>query len=511
MLSAYTAASIYDAEAPALAAGEPLMARAARALADAVARRTPPSGRITVFAGKGNNGADGLYAAAHLAREGHSVTAVTAFDVATDLGATSAALTAATDAGAEVVDGEDDDAVRLAAEGQVWVDALTGIGMRPPARGQVADLLALLKRIRAAAPAAKRPIVIAVDIPSGLGADSGAIIGPVLPAEHTVTFGGYKAAQFLPPAAALCGAVQVVDIGIAAEFTRQPIAVHRVAEEDLRRAWARPGPADHKYTRGVVGVVTGSSDYPGAAVLSVHGALGCGPGMVRYTGEVAEDVVRAHPEVITQPGRVQAWVVGSGITGKASAAAAEVETAIGEAMRAAVPIVVDAGALEWVERGAIAGFRATPRVVLTPHAGELAGLLGRCGVDADRATIEADPAPWAAKAEEITGASVVLKGGTTLIASEGMLLSQADGTPWMATAGSGDVLAGILGAVLAGWQVQQEAGGQPTWPGFPQAIAAGVMLHGLAGVHASRGGPTSASEIAGAISPALRSMLAGRP
>ena len=507
MLSAYTAASVYDAEAPALAEGEPLMARAARALVDVVARETPPAGMIAVFAGKGNNGADGLYAAAHLAREGRSVTVVTAFDAAADLGVTSAALAAATEAGARVVDGEDDDAVRLAAEGQVWVDALTGIGMRPPARGRLGELLALLARIRAAAPEAKRPVVIAVDIPSGLSADSGAITGPVLPADHTVTFGGFKAVQFLPPAAALCGQVQVVDIGIADEFARQPVTVHRVEEADLRRAWPRPGPSDHKYTRGVVGVVTGSKDYPGAAVLSVHGALGCGPGMVRYTGEVAEGVIRAHPEVITQPGRVQAWVVGSGITGRSSSAAPEVETAIGEAMHATVPIVVDAGALEWVERGAIAGREATPRVVLTPHAGELAALLTRCGVNAERDAIEADPAGWAVEAADITGASIVLKGGTTLIAAEGKVFSQADGTPWMATAGSGDVLAGVLGAVLAGWQIQQETGERTTWPGFGHAISAGVMLQGLAGVHASQGGPTTASEIARGLSPTIAHIL----
>lgn len=508
MLSAYTAASIYDAEAPALAAGEPLMARAARALADAVTRETPPGGRIAVFAGKGNNGADGLYAAAHLAREGRVVTVVTAFDAAADLGVTSAALAAAIEVGARVVDGEDDDAVRLAAEAQVWVDALTGIGMRPPARGRLGELLALLSRIRASAPAAQRPLVIAVDIPSGLGADSGAIPGPVLPADHTVTFGGFKAVQLLPPAAALCGQVQIVDIGIGAEFDRQPGAVHRVEEADLRRAWPRPGPSDHKYTRGVVGVVTGSDDYPGAAVLSAHGALGCGPGMVRYTGEVAEAVIRAHPEVITQPGRVQAWVVGSGITGRSSSAAPGVETAIGEAMHAGVPVVVDAGALEWVERGAIAGFEATPRVVLTPHAGELAALLARCGVDAERGAIEADPGRWAVHAADITGASIVLKGGTTLIAAEGRVFSQADGTPWMATAGSGDVLSGVLGAVLAGWQIQQETGGRSTWPGLSHAIAAGVALHGFAGVAASRGGPTTASEIARELSPTIARILA---
>src|SRR5699024_1844505 len=156
------------------------------------------------------------------------------------------------------------------------------------------------------------PLVVAVDLPSGLGADSGAAPGPVIAADHTVTFGGYKAAQFLPPAAYSCGHLHLIDIGIAREFTRQGAAVHRVEQPDLRRWCTRPGPRDQKYTRGVVGIVTGSGDYPAAATLSTHAALAAGPGMVRYLGEVPQGVIDAHPEVITQPDRVQAWVVGSG-------------------------------------------------------------------------------------------------------------------------------------------------------------------------------------------------------
>src|SRR5699024_10837036 len=140
-----------------------------------------------------------------------------------------------------------------------------------------------------------------------------------------------------------------------------------------------PGPADHKYTRGVVGLVTGSADYPGAALLSVDGALGAGPGMVRYRGEADRAVLTRHPEVVSAPGRVQAWVVASGITGRDSPAAAHVQAAIEEAMSAGLPLVVDAGALAWVEQDSLGGARADLRVVLTPHAGELAHLLTRLG------------------------------------------------------------------------------------------------------------------------------------
>lgn len=506
MRTAYTAAAIYDAEAPALADGAPLMARAARAVADVVTDFAPAGAPITVFAGKGNNGADALLAAAHLASEGKEVAAVTVFDRSADLGATSAALTAATDAGVGILDGYDDGAVRRGAQAQVWVDGLSGIGMRPPVRGRLESVLAILTEEREQNHAL--PLVVGVDLPSGLNADSGAAPGPVIAADHTVTFGGYKAAQFLPPAAYSCGRLHLIDIGIAAEVARQPAAVHRVEQEDLRRWWPRPGPRDHKYTRGVVGMVTGSHDYPGAAALSVHGALATGPGMVRYLGQVPENVIHAHPEVIAQPDRVQAWVVGSGITGKTSGAGAQVTHAVTEAQRAGVPIVVDAGALEWVDGNEIAGLPVTSTVVLTPHAGELAGLLTRSGAKITRSEVDADPAHWAQVAAEMTGATVVLKGGTTLVVSEGNIFSQADGTPWMATAGSGDVLAGVLGSVLAGWQVQAEAENGNSWPTFGHAVASAVALHGRAGTRASGGGPIMASEIARAVSPTIRRLLA---
>ncbi len=504
MLTSYTAGSIYAAEAPALNAGVPLMARAALGLADVVERFSPAGAGVAVFAGKGNNGADGLYAAAHLARRGFAVTAVTALE-APEQSPAGAACEAAAEAGVRVV-GWSGESVRRAASAEVWIDGLTGIGMRPPARGHLGELLELLASEHSGRP--DPPLVFSVDLPSGLSADSGAVRGPVVPADHTVTFGGYKAVHFLPPAAPRCGRVHLIDIGIEESFTAQPVAVHRVQARDLTAWWPVPGVHDHKYTRGVVGMVTGSKDYPGAAVLSVHGALAAGPGMVRYLGEVPEYVIQAHPEVITRPGRVQAWVVGSGVAGRASSAVTAVQEALEAGLREDVPLVVDAGALEWVEGGTLAGRAITPRVVLTPHAGELAQLLTRCGIDATREDVESDPSYWARAAVENTGATVVLKGGITLICSPDATFSQADGTPWMASAGSGDVLAGVLGTVLAGWAVHADSGEAPTWPSFAHAVAGGVALHGLAGTRAARGGPTTASEVAAALTPTLRTLLA---
>lgn len=501
MLKAYTAAEIYAAEAPALAAGEPLMARAAQGLAEVVIAHSRYGASVGVLAGRGNNGADALHAVEHLVRSGREVTVALAFkdDDAPEI--TLAALASARGSGARVIPIADPQEVpRELLGADVWVDGLAGIGMRAPAGGDLAELLTALEAFRVRA-AESAPRVFAVDLPSGLGADVGRISGPILKADHTVTFGGYKPAHLLPPATTACGRLHLVDIGIASALAAA--AVYRLEPADAQVRV--PGSGDHKYTRGVLGLVTGSQDYPGAGVLSAAGAFSCGPGMVRYVGEVPGPVITAFPEAVTQPGRVQAWAVGSGVTGKASSSANAIDRAIAEALAAGVPIVVDAGAIDWVEPGRLAGEPASSRAVLTPHAGELANLLTRCGHEVSREDVESDPAGWAHLTREVTGASIVLKGATTITVTETGLYSQADGTPWLASAGTGDVLTGILGAVLAGWQARVESGEHAP---FGEAVATGVMLHGLAGRRASRGGPIRASEIAQALPGVLRELLA---
>jgi hydroxyethylthiazole kinase-like uncharacterized protein yjeF len=243
---------------------------------------------------------------------------------------------------------------------------------------------------------------------------------------------------------------------------------------DAREWIAVPTPDDDKYSRGVIGFVTGSARYPGAAVLGVEAALHTGVGMVRYLGpgRPTRLVLARRPEAVTTDGRVQAWVLGSGQD------AAERDDATSDLLATAlaqdVPVVLDSGALDLVAS-------ATGPAVLTPHAGELAKILGIA-----RDAIAADPAASARRAAAETGATVLLKGHTSHIATaDGSLLRVTAPTTWLATAGSGDALAGILGAVVA-----THAGAVASDPSALARLAAtACMLHGTAAERASGGGP----------------------
>jgi hydroxyethylthiazole kinase-like uncharacterized protein yjeF len=231
----------------------------------------------------------------------------------------------------------------------------------------------------------------------------------------------------------------------------------------------------------VVGVRAGSAEYPGAGLLCVAGAGAGLAGMVRYVGDpaVADRVRAAHPEAVGE-GRVQAWAVGSG----GGSGAGE---ALAAALADGVPVVVDADALAHVD-----GHLGVP-AVLTPHAGELAAMTG-----VDRAEIEARGLAHARAAAERFGAVVLLKGRHTLVASpDGPVRVTTTGVPWLATAGAGDVLTGLVGALLA-------AGLGPF-----DAASVGSWLHGAAATLASRGGPVVAGEVARALPEAVR-LVAGR-
>nr|WP_246256190.1 NAD(P)H-hydrate epimerase [Isoptericola halotolerans] len=505
-----------------LEAGEPLMDRAAFALArqvlaDLRARRRHLRGaRVVLLVGAGNNGGDALFAGAVLARRGVAVTAVLVSDRAHDGG-----LTTLRRAGGRVVDlaGEGPERVGAvaaqAARADVVVDGVLGIGARGALRGRAAELVDALAEALARgdgpADGPGRPWVVAVDLPSGIGADDGTLPGPVLPADRTVTFGAVKPGLLLPPAASRCGEVTAVDIGLALDG---PPALRRLEAADVGRAWPVPGPADHKYTRGVVGVVAGTAAYPGAAVLTTSGAVRAGAGMVRYRGPgaVGQAVVAARPEVVVGPGRVQSWVVGPGIPsgpdqppdaddgqherGGAALAAARGELA---GVREPAPAVVDAGGL------ALLGDRCPPWFVLTPHAGELTTLLRSRGEDVRRHEVEAAPLRWARRAQELTGATVLLKGGVTVVVGPRGAFSQADAPGWLATAGAGDVLAGLLGAMLAARSA--EVVEQPTLAA--EVAAAAALVHGRAARRANPGGPVAALDVAEAV-PATVAELVGR-
>ena len=257
---------------------------------------------------------------------------------------------------------------------------------------------------------------------------------------------------------------------------------------DVAALLREPTDGDDKYSRGVVGLRTGSARYPGAAVLGVEAAWRAGAGMVRYLGPGCDLVLHRRPETVTVDGRVQAWVIGSGMD--AAHRSAEETSALEAVLAGQVPVVVDAGALDLVGRAPV------PRV-LTPHDREHAALRARLGLPerTDRAEAARDTAAH-------LGVVVLLKGATTIItAPDGMQRTVTTGVPWLSTAGTGDVLAGILGALLA-------AGGDP----FASAASA-AWLHGRAGAAASAahgGGPLVALDVAEAAASVIGGVLAFR-
>lgn len=255
-----------------------------------------------------------------------------------------------------------------------------------------------------------------------------------------------------------------------------------------------PDSASDKYSRGVLGVHTGSARYPGAAVLGVEAALRTGVGMVRYLGapEATALVLHRRPEAVTTPGRVQAWLIGSG-TDAADRTPSE-RAALLAALADGVPCAVDAGALDLVER---LDDDTRSRLVLTPHRGELARLL-----DADRSVIEREPARWAAEAAHRLGTVVLLKGSVTVVAGGGDTLVLAEATPWLATAGAGDALGGVLGALLA-----TNHASATDAAAIARIAASAAQLHADAARLASRGGPFTVLDLCHALPQAVRELL----
>ena len=255
--------------------------------------------------------------------------------------------------------------------------------------------------------------------------------------------------------------------------------------DDAARRIAVPGPSDDKYSRGVLGVVTGSDRYPGAAVLGVEAALRTGVGMVRYVGpaHATSLVLQRRPEAVAGEGRVQAWLLGSGID------AADLDlTVLHRALDQGLPTVLDGGALELLDR-------ATGPVIITPHAGELARVLG---VARERIDAEA-----AARASRELGVAVLLKGHTTYaVGGDTRLLAQSAPT-WLATAGAGDALAGILGALVATHTVS-------SLDVLAELGATASVIHGLAAERASAGGPLTILDLAAHVSPVIAGLLASR-
>ncbi|MFJ7410072.1 NAD(P)H-hydrate dehydratase [Streptomyces sp. NPDC098077] len=457
-----------------------LMRRAAAGLAVACGDLLRRNGRVygsrvLLLVGSGDNGGDALYAGARLARRGAGVRALLLAPDRAHPGGLAALLAA----GGQVVDGPDGLGVL-----DLVVDGITGIGGRGGLREDATGLLHTVTR--------DRTPVLSVDLPSGVEADTGEVHGDAVRADATVTFGTYKPGLLIDPAAEHAGALRLVDIGLGPELPEPP-DLEALQYADVAALLPAPGPESDKYRRGVVGVVAGSERYPGAAVLAVAGALRGGAGAVRYVGPGADAVIARYPEALvhagppSKAGRVQAWVVGPGLGDGRSA-----EAAVADVLAADVPVLVDADGLRLLDAETVR--TRTAPTVLTPHAGEAAALLGTA-----REEVEAGRLTAVRELAARYRATVLLKGSTTLIAEarDTPVRVNPTGTSWLATAGSGDVLSGLTGSLLA-------AGLAPR-----DAASVGAYLHGLAARHGSDGAPVSAQDVADGIQAAWRDVRAG--
>jgi hydroxyethylthiazole kinase-like uncharacterized protein yjeF len=542
MREAYSVSKVRAAEAAlfALVPDGALMQRAAAGLASVCAGLLRDSAggvygaRVVILAGTGDNGGDALYAGERLARRGAAVTAIQAGPRMHPGGAR-----ALVGAGGRViavapvdeVPPRDPDATRVDLGGpadqpgngardrydvghaarsaighaDLIIDGMLGIGGKGGLREPYATLAQLAAN-------AGNAMTVAVDLPSGIDADTGVVAGPAVRADVTVTFGALKPGLLIDPGAGHAGVVEFVDIGLGPHLDGPPEASAPQAG-DIAALLPRPTAESDKYRRGVLGLLTGSDRYTGAAVLATGGAVHGGAGMVRlvtFPG-AATAVRQLHPEVIITEladspsdsgprfpddvGRVQAWAAGSGM-GTDDAAARRLAAVLATSL----PVLVDADGLTLLARHRELLPRPAPTLI-TPHAGELGRLL-----NADPADIEARRLEHARRAATKLGVCVLLKGSTTVIAPpDGLdpVLVNTTGTPWLATAGTGDVLAGLAGALHA----------QGLLP--PQAAIAAAYLHGLAARLAARGqdtdhaeeeAPIGASDVARALPLAFRAL-----
>ncbi|MDC0765773.1 NAD(P)H-hydrate dehydratase [Streptomyces sp. HD] len=449
-----------------------LMQRAAAGLAAACADLLGRvyGSRVVLLIGSGDNGGDALYAGARLARRGAGVTAVLLTPERAHPGGL-AALHRAAGRSVGVEAAED-----LIERADLVVDGIVGIGGKGGLRPEAAPLAAAADRAGAA--------VVAVDLPSGVDADTGEVRGTAVRADLTVTFGTHKPGLLIDPAREYAGVVRLVDIGL--EPPSDATELEALQHADVARLLPLPAAETDKYRRGVVGIAAGSARYPGAAVLAVAGALRGGAGAVRYVGPAADAVIARFPETLVsdrgpkKAGRVQAWVVGPG--------AGDDAATVAEVLATDVPVLIDADGLRLADAEAVRG-RTAP-TLMTPHAGEAAALLGVSREEVEGARL--------ASVRELAAryaATVLLKGSTTLVADAGgagPVRVNPTGTSWLATAGSGDVLSGLAGSLLA-------AGLRAV-----DAASVAAYLHGLSARFAADGAPVGAHDVAEGIPGAWR-------
>lgn len=272
------------------------------------------------------------------------------------------------------------------------------------------------------------------------------------------------------------------------------------AIKDAKKCIIIPSELDHKYSRGTLGIITGSAKYPGAAVLSTRAASATGLGVIRFHSNsgLAHLVLHQTPEALVQPGPVTAWLAGSGIDSKKYS---DITTWMRHRwftllQRQSVPTVLDAGALH------LAGSLEQPTII-TPHAGELSRLLAQRGVIASAELIESNPLYWAQEASQLMAVAVLLKGSRTVVAQDEYVIELPTASPWLATAGSGDLLAGILGALCATNYIEI----LNDIHRVAEVAATAALIQNKAAAIASNGGPISASTLVEAIPAAVASIL----
>jgi len=485
MIELLTNAEMGEADRRTIASGVPgaeLMENAGAAVAEAVIRRHPPGSKVAVVAGPGNNGGDGFVAARHLAAAGFRVRVCLIGapdrlkgDAAWAAGRWGGAVASAPDL----------------ADAAVIIDALFGAGLDRPVSG---DALAAIEAMNAVG----CPIV-AVDLASGINGTTGAVMGAAVRASESVTFFRKKPGHLLLPGRIYCGPVSVVEIGIGADVLA---AIKPATFENTMELWRGrfpvPGVEGHKYSRGHAVVVSGGMSHTGAARLAAMAALRGGAGLVTIASPRAALAVNAagslavmvRPvdgaaefEMLLSDKRFNAVAIGPG----AGVGAATREMVMAS-LRGERTVVIDAdgltsfapGAEEGGQGGAdndrdelFAALAANGKVVLTPHAGEFHRLFD----GTIPAGAKTDQARAAARR---SGAVVVFKGADTVIAApDGRAAINANAPPWLATAGTGDVLAGLTAGLLAQ--------GMPPF----EAACAAVWIHGEA---ANSAGPGMISE-----------------
>lgn len=486
-------------------AGLTLMRTAGRAVADVACRMATYTDRVLILAGPGNNGGDGYVAAEVLRRRGYRIEVLTLGDPNAAAGDAAAARTDMEAAGVHAAPLTGDALARgLEAAGLV-IDALFGAGLDRPLSGLALDTVRALRR-------SGRP-VLAVDLPSGLSGETGQVLGDACPAARTVTFFRAKPGHILMPGRDLCGALEVVDIGIPAGVLAQVAPkTWRNAPALWQAAYRAPAAAGHKYARGHAVAVSGGALSTGAARLAAGAALRAGAGLVTVaTPPSAALVNAAHLTAVMVrsfkgaqglaellgDARLNAVVLGPGVgVGAETRAlvAAALEDAGAGAGTGGRTVVLDADALTSFADAPSALFELIGRVpgavVLTPHEGEFARLFPETAERAGPSKLAR-----ARQAASRSGAVVLLKGADTVIAApDGRAAINANAPAWLATAGSGDVLAGIVTGLAAQ--------GMPAF----EAAAMGVWLHGAAGTHA--GPALTAEDLEPALKTAIGDLLA---